>query len=84
MTSFRPNEQRILLVENLWQDIATAPKDGTTILGYTATAGTEPHFYHPIYFYGGHWHEQGIDGAVNDGWYTHWQPLPSPPKDNYP
>jgi hypothetical protein len=72
-----------------WQDIATAPKDGTAILG--GRGGENPWGVPDIVLW--------LDGsgAVSDGpgWYrfagvgwntrtvrpTHWMPLPSPPKE---
>lgn len=68
-----------------WQPIATAPKDGTTILlynvhhksielGYWGHYGAE----HTAY----HWREatnQEGRAEIEDEFLTHWQPLPPPP-----
>lgn len=70
-----------------WRDIATAPKDGTTVLLYREVA--------PFTVVGyGRWEEAfGISGWISYGFHrggddasnlglaspTHWQPLPAPP-----
>jgi hypothetical protein len=53
-----------------WQGIESAPKDGTTVLGYgDGRQGLYAHDCGSWVDYGGH--------AVNP---THWQPLPEPPE----
>lgn len=66
--------------ETDWQDIETAPRDGTWILANTA--GTHPHTHAPfvpdvIQWLGGRW-DNGFDRSVYRP--THWMPLPAPPK----
>lgn len=68
-----------------WQDISTAPKDGTEVLLFTRSdigpereyweAIGEPHFTKVQigFFEQGKWHQSVIGGP------THWQPLPAPP-----
>jgi hypothetical protein len=67
------NMTAVLAKPSGWQDISTAPKDGTWIL--LVTAGSEPPFV-------GMWYQNGWDdGDFHSGMtgMTHWQPLPSPP-----
>jgi hypothetical protein len=64
-----------------WQPIETAPKDGTTIVGWSKENGAD------ILFYGMTEH----DDVIEEGWLyhfdfqtwptkpTHWMPLPKPP-----
>lgn len=75
-----------------WQDISTAPRDGTSILVYGKTEKTfagEP--YMGVRFcndcgswlepnVGGRDCEDWLDGSVPYGELTHWMPLPEPPK----
>ena len=59
-----------------WQDIATAPKDGTPILGYVPRFAYEPKCEVLAWVAGG-W-------AAHDTCHespTHWQPLPPPPSE---
>lgn len=66
-----------------WRDIATAPKDETTILAavevHNNKTGKSYWDYALMYFSEGRW--EFLDGA-DTGWdgddYTHWQPLPPP------
>ncbi len=75
-----------------WQDIATAPKDGTWVLVYTDKIPDEGSDVRNIcvaqwsdYLNGGTteprwmfaWYDGGFYGDC--GQPTHWQPLPSPP-----
>jgi hypothetical protein len=71
-----------------WQPIATAPRDGTTVLVHHPASG----------FVLVSWFPWGIGSADNDGFGTnwksdwdrsylgseptHWMPLPAPPKEN--
>ncbi len=71
-----------------WQDISTAPKDGTIIDLY----GTRNE--KPQRFPDGRWVEETFGGKPTGQWswahrgwdiygrfeYTHWMPLPEPPK----
>jgi len=55
-----------------WQDISTAPKDGTNLLvtdGETTALGWHDEFDEP---------EEPWCGWIK--WPTHWMPLPAPPK----
>lgn len=78
-------------VEQGWQDIASAPMDGTVILGYGCCAGeisgpdTVPTMT-AIQWLGGGTDYPGFHWAVTEGdaygvWMaaTHWRPLPAPP-----
>ncbi len=57
-----------------WQPIATAPKDGRTILGWCEQSQA----LHPIYWEGNEWrdHEECIG---TEGKPTHWLEIPQPP-----
>jgi hypothetical protein len=58
-----------------WQEIATAPKDGTRVLLYRPGCSTHIAI--------GWCHGASSRFADAIGWFnaTHWQPLPSPPAD---
>jgi len=62
-----------------WQPIETAPKDGTTILGYGRYLGILPVYWgrtgelNPLAWLGGHCRVHHIEQP------THWMPLPIPP-----
>ena len=66
-----------------WQDIATAPKDGTEIIGWTDDAGRVicqfgKHNHVPIY---GWIRRIELYGEEVDGFSpVLWQPLPPPPE----
>ena len=74
-----------------WQDISTAPKDGTRIVlfgvphgsyyvrekRYWAFGAVGPKEVGEGYFYGSLWQRNG--GTWENP--THWQPLPNPPED---
>jgi hypothetical protein len=73
-------------VDDGWRDIATAPKDGRTILLWGVNLATEL-----VTGYWSHWHDNLAD-ADRQGWReacenvgdvlhgaTHWRPLPTPP-----
>jgi hypothetical protein len=66
-----------------WQPIETAPKDGTSILGYWATGGKHDCSMYACKYVSGH-------PSLRQGWWqtnedyptsppTHWMPLPPPP-----
>jgi hypothetical protein len=63
---------------NDWQEIETAPRDGTHILGYVLD-GTEHHIYEVIHDHHGSWYESGEEYRFRP---THWMPLPEPPEAN--
>jgi hypothetical protein len=73
-----------VIVENQWQAIETAPKDGTSILLYDPVGDwTDETRTMDI----GHWGLWGWGESTwlmngGDGWGkpTHWQPLPAPPQ----
>jgi hypothetical protein len=59
-----------------WRDIASAPKDGTPVLGFMPTYYQGKGGQSVIIFLQGHWMD-------NRAWKvspTKWQPLPSPPE----
>lgn len=62
-----------------WQPIETAPKDGIAILGYSDGAMATVRWC----ALGNYWELVVVGGwAEDDEWEpTHWQPLPTPPKD---
>lgn len=66
---------------NQWQDIATAPKDGTQIDVYAGYRGRIP----DVYWMKGDWCEWGLDsmGCMStvkiDAVATHWMPKPQIP-----
>ena len=67
-------------LEAQWQDIATAPKDGTLILAYFAGGGTSWYFDRYVCRWISDlemWSAKGVSGLQPDM----WQPLPEPPKE---
>ncbi len=69
-----------------WQPIETAPKDGTEFIGF----GTYPdhdetpvEYMHVAHFSGDYEHPWEINDGdfVSPCYFTHWMPLPEPPKD---
>lgn len=77
-----------------WQDIATAPKDGTPILIWQPSGHSfgyrgryQPEWNGPVRWYDdarwaiGYWRPWGGWGNRNSSEVvpTHWQPLPAPP-----
>lgn len=68
-----------------WQDISTAPRDGTSIL--VIVAGRHPDTGIPFipevveWNHGGYWWNEMWGGGDNAGVYepTHWMTLPLPP-----
>lgn len=72
--------------ESKWQPIATAPKDGTQLLGYCDYAQNGRAFWVAMWIDdadeldGGFWLDAGKqDSMSRDAEPTHWQPLPEPP-----
>lgn len=59
-----------------WQPIETAPKDGTSILGYWL-GGQHDCAIHATKFIRGRWWATNEDFPQREP--THWQPLPAPP-----
>ncbi len=60
-----------------WQPIETAPKDGTSVLGYWL-GGQHDCAIHATKFHRGRWWEPNEDYPQSPP--THWQPLPEAPK----
>lgn len=58
-----------------WQDIETAPKDGTDILGFDEDGRVV------VWWDRNAWIRRGDDYDIVTH-PTHWQPLPPPPKDS--
>ena len=71
MTETLTTEQVEAIVE--WQDISTAPMDGTEILGFFGPAEA----YGVVWYEAGDWHEYDVDVIVRAP--SHWQPLPTRP-----
>ncbi len=63
-----------------WQDISTAPKDGTWVFLYHKHARIGG-----WYWDGGIWNNEYLEWGVGEAEPelspTHWMPLPEPPKD---
>jgi hypothetical protein len=65
---------------NDWQTIETAPKDGTSILGWNGEEMTVVSWF-KNHLYEGLW-SQSVPGTYSQDteWEpTHWMPLPEPP-----
>lgn len=60
-----------------WQDISTAPKDGSVILLYWKAPGVEQEIWAAPFRYGA-W-QTGFWYASKDG-PSHWMPLPNSPE----
>lgn len=80
-------EQGHLRTEPQWQDIITAPKDGTVIIGNANDVicwmdeydETGAGWCYPQFTYGGTLYEG--NNLIDEGDYpTHWMPLPTPPQ----
>lgn len=61
-----------------WQPIETAPKDGTSILGYW----DKGEVYGVVWFEDGQWCEYDPECVVREP--SHWQPLPKAPPPPIP
>ena len=59
-----------------WQPIATAPLDGTYILGY-GPHEDRGYYIETVHVWDGDWPIRWMHGY---GRPTHWMPLPEPPK----
>ena len=57
-----------------WQPIETAPRDGTKFLGVTKSGRMKVDWFDVTLSVSQFAHERGDNG------YTHWMPLPEPPK----
>lgn len=78
-----------------WQDISTAPKDGTEIAVWVPTTKPIRDKRKRVLacLFKGYWDdrreawcEEGSEEIIEDLWErapTHWQPLPSPPADDH-
>jgi hypothetical protein len=66
-----------------WQDIATAPKDESTVLCYFPLEGLTKSWCRvvPVYWYRDSWHfaSRAASGFSRGYEPTHWMPLPAPP-----
>ena len=63
-----------------WQPIETAPKDGRWVLLCTITEDGDYNCYPEAFRYEkGEWYS-AIDGSAITTKFTHWMPLPEPPK----
>ena len=60
-----------------WQPLETAPKDDTKILGYRASAFGPLYAVISWYEPGGWWMD---DQICTKDYFSHWMPLPEPPK----
>lgn len=63
-----------VLSEEDWQPIATAPKDGTEVLGYLPVAKKAR-----VVLWRRHWEQWQMVPGYYAAKPTHWQPLPKPP-----
>ena len=76
-------------MQNEWQPIETAPRDGTSILGFRPGDTFSGHMITAIYWCGsspvdsGWWAlcEAGDHSASDEFDPTHWMPLPEPPTE---
>jgi len=74
--------------EDSWQDIKTAPKDGTEILVYSPADGKKVAMYKDVGSFGRKDYEWVYASYIGDDFNdhlevwkpTHWQPLPEDPK----
>jgi hypothetical protein len=68
--------------DDAWQPIETAPKDGSTILGYWVNG----EMHTGSVFHGRRHNEWTPEFDTEKEWDmpTHWQPLPSPPLKSKP
>ena len=69
-----------------WQDILTAPRDGTAFLGFIPERGgyvacQTMQVMAWSEWGGGIWETTGGGGKYSNRQVTHWQPLPEPPDD---
>ena len=72
---YRGLAARSLVIDNDWQPIATAPKDGTMVLVYSAAWGEVGVAYcHGTWC----WQHDEVGEIINE--ITHWMPLPKPPQ----
>lgn len=65
--------------ESQWKPIESAPRDGTTILGYWAPAVEMGSSAIDVTCWLGRWTDpDDVEAHYNDP--THWMPLPAPPQ----
>jgi hypothetical protein len=67
----------------MWQDIATAPRDGTGFLAYWLRKHTDGTRYEAICPFAVAYYHGDIllpDWLFHDDLPTHWMPLPTPPQ----
>ena len=67
-------EAKGLVIEQGWQPIETAPKDGTRYIGYQGTSG-DYEGQTDVCWYSLECHHNGVLSFFP----THWRPLPEPP-----
>lgn len=61
-----------------WQPIETAPRDGTSVLGYWRIEAGITDYIQPIRYFNGAWlHDWDHSEQV---FATHWMPLPERPE----
>ena len=68
-----------------WQDISTAPRDGTRVDLWSSKGWRYPDARFDVTDYGDPeaygWTDANHHGSIEEGGpYTHWQPMPAPPK----
>lgn len=65
------------MTDDGWQDIASAPKDGTDVLGY-GPHDEKGHYIEVVHYWTEqkHWPIKWMHGHHAP---THWRPLPAPP-----
>ena len=68
------NRREPAITPSTWQPIATAPRDGTVVLGHDRVPGQLA--YRICYWGEAHWYDYFSEIVIRP---THWQPLPAPP-----
>ena len=64
-----------------WQDISTAPKDGTKFLALMRGGNGDIEIvFHTDGEYGGFRVDSYAPPMINEDWMEYWRPLPAPPK----
>jgi len=64
-----------------WQDISTAPKDGTKIDLWFKWEASSPGRKSNCWWEEGEWRDEFCHGFHESGTPTHWIPLPEPPQE---
>ena len=63
-----------------WQDISSAPRDGTKFLALMRGGNGDIEIaFHTGGEDGGFWVDSYAPPMINEDWMTHWMPLPKPP-----